>query len=337
MPAASDLDQLIATWSPRLRKAFLDAIYAIRDAAQIAVIGRMLENHDVDGALRAVRIDPLMFRDFDRSFADAFEAAGRLTSDGLPALKEPSGHQLRVMFDARNPRAEAWLRTYSSDLVTQIVDDQRQAVRQHLEAGMAAGQNPRDVALELVGRVNSATGKREGGVIGLTASQEAWARNYAAELEKGDAAALTRALRDKRFDKTVTKAIAAGQPIPADLRAKMVAAYRNRALRYRGETIGRTEAMTSLHQAQNEAVTQAVDKGQVKASAVRRIWRSAGDDRVRDTHRVLNGESVGLHDVFQSPSGARLRFPGDPQAPAAETINCRCTLSIRVDHLANVA
>lgn len=336
--SASEFDQLLATWSERLRRLFLSAFYGIKDAAQIGLITRMLENRDIDGALRAVNLDPLMFRDLDKGIGDAFEAGGRIAATEIPTLTQPSGHRLAIMFNARNPRAEAWLKDRSSTLVTQIVADQRVAIRQHLEAGMAVGQNPRDIALDLVGRISSVTGKREGGVIGLTASQEQWARNYAMELAAGDPAALTRALRDKRFDRTIAKAIKTGTPIPADLQAKMVATYRNRALKFRADTIGRTEALTSLNTAQAEAFRQGIDAGQIQQQHVRKIWRSAMDDRVRESHRVLNSESVGFNDAFVSPTGARLMHPGDTSlgATAQDVIQCRCVVQYRVDHLANV-
>jgi hypothetical protein len=62
--------------------------------------------------------------------------------------------------------------------ITEIVADQKTAVRNFLEAGLAEGANPRTTALDLVGRISGASGKREGGVIGLTSSQEGWVRNY---------------------------------------------------------------------------------------------------------------------------------------------------------------
>lgn len=332
----NSLSGLIDQWSPRLQKAFIDAIHAIRSSAQIALIVKMLENGDIAGALRAVNLDATQFYGLDKTIGDAFDAGGIYTADALPALRETTGHRLAIGFDARNPRAEAWLRQHSSNLVTAIVADQRTAIRQHLEAGMAAGENPKTVALDLVGRVNATTGKREGGVIGLTASQEIWARQYATELANGDANALTRNLRDKRFDATVRKAIDSGKPIPADLQAKMITAYRNRSLRYRAETIGRTEAMTSLHQAQHEAMQQGIDKGQVKVENITKIWHSSADNRVRETHRALNKQKVGFNAAFVSLSGAQLRFPGDPSAPAAEVINCRCYMEQRVNFFAGV-
>lgn len=94
--------------------------------------------------------------------------------------------------------------------------------------------------------------------------------------------------------------------------------------------------MASLHAAQIEAFEQAIESGGVARQNVRKVWVATRDARTRDTHRALGGESVGIDDAFVSPSGARLRFPGDPEAPAAEVANCRCTMAIRIDHLANL-
>lgn len=333
---AASIADLIETWAPRLQRAFLAAIADIADRAQVGVIARMIERGDIDGALAAVGIDPVAFRVLDATTAQAFEAGGNHTVARMPALRRLDGHRLTIRFDVRNPSAEEWLRDHSSRKVTEIVDDQRQMIRTALTAGMVAGRNPRDVTLDLVGRIDPATGKRQGGTIGLTTSQEEWVRRYADELARLDPNALTRQLRDKRFDGTVRKAIEAGKPLTADQIAKMVAAYKNRALRYRAETIGRTEAMASLHQSQEEATQQAISAGQINPVQVVEIWRTTIDGRERDTHRQMNGQTVRRGQPFISPSGARLRYPGDPRAPASEVINCRCWCEVRVDFLAEI-
>lgn len=70
-------------------------------------------------------------------------------------------------------------------------------------------------------------------------------------------------------------------------------------------------------------VTAAVSAGWEKKE-----WVSLRDDRVRDTHVALNGTVAAMKDVFTSPSGARLRWPGDPRAPMSERANCRCDLKV---------
>lgn len=57
-------------------------------------------------------------------------------------------------------------------------------------------------------------------------------------------------------------------------------------------------------------------------------WKTRLDNRVRDTHRGLEGKKTPLNTAFVSASGAKLRYPGDPKAPMAERANCRCYLRI---------
>ncbi|HXU02762.1 MAG TPA: phage minor head protein, partial [Polyangia bacterium] len=246
-----------------------------------------------------------------------------------------TGLRTVFQFNVRNPAAKHYLFERSSTKVTQIIADQRDMIRTFLAAGMEAGNNPRTMALDLVGRVNPATGRREGGHIGLTSSQEAWVRNYRDELTNLDAGALTRALRDQRFDSTIRAAIAAGEPIPDGTISAAVTNYKNRALRYRAETIARTEAMTSLHEAQSQAVDQAIADG-IDRGDIRYTWHATHDDRTRDSHAAMDLETVGEGELFVTGAGNLLEYPGDPNGPPEEVINCRCWREMRVDFLANV-
>lgn len=117
-------------------------------------------------------------------------------------------------------------------------------------------------------------------MIGLTSSQEQWLWNYEAELSsENPLSALNRKLRDARFDASVRKAAESGKPIPAALKAKMVTAYRNRALRLRAETIARKETITALHTAQDQAIEQAIASGAVDPSTVIGTWHTAHGTR----------------------------------------------------------
>lgn len=335
--AANRFDQIVDAWDPILKRAFLDSIAAMRDRAQIDQIARMLDAGRVEDAIRAVGLDPVSFRPLDKAIADAFEAGGTATANLVPITTNADGFRTIFQFGIRNPVAEAWLANHSATLVREILDDQRTMIRGHLTDAMSKGLNPRTAALDLVGRISAATGRREGGALGLTASQENWVKRYAEELASGNpAASLQRSLRDKRFDGAVRRAAKAGEPVPAEMRAKMVLAYRNRALRHRAEALARTEAMASLHQAQEESMRQALEQGAIAQSALTYAWRTARDKRVRDTHKPMDGQRVRAGELFTTGSGARLRFPGDPNGPAGETINCRCWREPQVDFLAGV-
>ena len=330
-------DELLTHYEGVIADAFRAAVADLRTAAELQRVITALAAGDLNGAMAALHIEPAAYGPLQDAITQAYIGGGTAGAATANAQTSPA---VVIRFNARNFRAEVWLRDHSSNLITRIVDDQRAAVRQALAAGMERGVNPRTSALDIVGRVNRATGQREGGIIGLTAQQEAFARNARDELASGDPAQLRKYLergrRDARFDRTIAKAIRDETPVPADIIGKATERYKARLLELRGTTIGRTEAMASLNAAKQEAYLQAVDAGQVSEADIRRVWDATGDLRTRRTHAVLDGKSAGLREPFHSPSGAFLMYPGDPSAPAAETANCRCTVNFRIDFLSNI-
>ena len=332
---------LLERYGRLVADAFMRAIDDLRRGAELQRIIASLEAGDIDAALEALHIDPEAFNEIADRFKEVHAEAGKVTAEAMPK-RRPDGTALVVRFDGRNPQAEAWLSSHSSDLITRLTTEQRDLVRASLSESMRRGVNPRQAALDIVGRVNRATGRREGGVLGLSAPQEAYVRSARDQLASSDPADLraylTRAKRDKRFDRSVTKAIREGTAVDPAIAAKAVTAYERRLLKLRGDTIGRVEAMTSLQQAKFEAYRQAVAAGKVAENTVTKVWRSASDLRVRHTHRGLNGDSARLNEPFRSPSGALLRFPMDTAlgAGADEIVNCRCDCEYRIDFLANL-
>lgn len=333
--------ELLDRYGRRIADAFLSAVQDIRARADLARITKAVERGDIEAALEALNLDAAAYGDMLDAIAQGYTEAGQITAGSMPK-RDASGLAMVIRFDGRNPAAEAWLREHSAQLVTRTIEDQRQAVRQALNRGMILGQNPRAVGLDIVGRVDRVSGKRSGGLLGLSAPQEAYLASARAELASEDPADLrhylTRARRDRRFDRSVTKAIREGRALDPAIAAKASTAYSNRLLALRGETIGRVEAMTSLQRAKRDAFAQAIESGKVAESAVRKTWRSAGDIRVRDSHRALNGDVAGFNEAFVSPSGARLLFPMDTSlgAGVSEIANCRCDCAYRIDFLANL-
>ncbi len=331
-------EALLEKHEPALRRAFLAGIDELKDGAVIREVAEALEAGDVEGALNAMRIEPEAFRELEQAYEAAFEDGGVDAADLITGTRTPNAGPLFIRFNVRNPRAENFVRDHSSTLVTRITDDQRTTIRNTMNEGLQRGRNPRTTALDIVGRIDPATQRRTGGVIGLSAPQGRAVNRARDELASGDPAQLrnylTRAARDKRFDIVVNRALRDGTPIPADQAQRAIQRYSDRLLRLRGETIARTETLSAIQSSKLEAFQQAVDSGQVSANAVRKTWNSAGDFRVRHTHTVLDGDTVGLNEQFISPSGALLSHPGD--GPPEESINCRCDMSIRIDFFANV-
>lgn len=54
-----------------------------------------------------------------------------------------------------------------------------------------------------------------------------------------------------------------------------------------------------------------------------KTWQTMKDDKVRDSHRYLDGLKVGINDRFYTDDGDSAMYPGDFDNPALN-INCRC-------------
>jgi hypothetical protein len=362
MPKASarQLEQLAQQLEPAFVKAFQDAIKQAKGRVSPEYIAVLLDRGLVDEAVEALGINDAGFAGLTEALRDAYKTGGqqgasempriRLTLDpaitggwldpvitggysSRPAAKSPA---LNASFNLRNTTAERWLQANSTRLVTGIINDQREMIRQTLVQAKAAGRGPRQTALDIVGRVGE-TGRRTGGQIGITAHQAQFVQNLRAELASGDprqmANYFTRARRDKRLDGIVKRAIAGGKSVSQADIDKIAGRYSDRLLALRGETIARTESITSLNAGRDEAYRQQIESGQLAPENVTGTWQTGGDNRVRHTHAAMQGQKRTFGQPFQSPSGALMNYPGDSSlgAPAEETVACRCTKKYQIN------
>jgi hypothetical protein len=320
------LEAQLARMEKPLRDAFLQSIADIKSTATISLIVGHLERGDLESAIAALGLRSEFLAPLDEALRAAYLEGGKAA---LAALPGPIG--VKVRFDGRNQRAEAWLISTSSQKITNILADQRAGIRDHLEQGMRKGQNPRTTALDLIGRINKSTGKREGGILGLTRKQ--MKAVDAATEELADPTKLTsylqRTRRDRRFDKLVKRYRADGKGLPVSKIIQIRERYSDRLLQLRAQTVARTESLAALNASQTEAMYQVIDNNQVPVKSVTKIWRTASDSRVRDTHAAMNGRTADLDMPF--PNG--LKHPGEEGGRASEVINCRCVVEMKVDYL----
>ena len=66
--------------------------------------------------------------------------------------------------------------------------------------------------------------------------------------------------------------------------------------------------------------------GMLQAEVEEKRWISSRDDKVRHSHEVADGQEVPIKEPFDV-GGSLLMYPGDPEGPAEEIINCRCAIS----------
>ncbi|MEV5659807.1 phage portal protein [Streptomyces flaveolus] len=108
--------------------------------------------------------------------------------------------------------------------------------------------------------------------------------------------------------------VAEGESIP-ELRARIQRVFANLS-DYRATMIARTETVGGYNQA---SFLAALDAG-----ATRKTWLATADQRTRETHRQENGNAVAMNRRFTL---TKSRWPADPSAPAAQSIQCRCALT----------
>ena len=335
MPSSA-INQLFDKVEPRIAKAFLNAIGDLNEGIDFSRLKEAIRRHNISDAIAALNLAPAAFNELTDAIAAATAEGGAAGARGLKGARNVQGHQAVIRFDVRDTQTEAIIRNHSATLVQQITNDLRDAIRLNLEEGLISGKGPLAIAREIAGYYDPKTGTRVGGSLGLTRAQEARVLNAEAELRNNPTQFLKRSLRDRRFDRTINKAVRTGEPLSEDKIVKILAKYRSDLVADRAKTIARTEAMAALHSGQREMYEQAIRDGLVGADEIEREWSASGDNRVRESHREMDGQKVGWDEPFTTPGGASLMFPGDPNGPAEEVINCRCYETIRVNFLARI-
>ncbi|UFK26760.1 head morphogenesis protein [Roseobacter phage RDJL6] len=317
LPATDPADRiwrLIDKADVRFRTALINAVNAARDQYTLAELARLIEAGNIQEALeRVAATGAIRLAD---EYAAVYTLSGQNTAEALEDML-----QVLVSFDQVNERAVFHMRQERLRFIREFTASQRNATRSALIDGIERGLNPRDQARNF--RAS----------IGLTERQQDAVRNYRRLLSEGSSEALDRRLHDKRFLPKGSKArrefLSGERPLTSAQIDKMVERYNERFIKYRSEVIGRTEALRAVHSGNEEMYRQAIDAGQVTVQQLERTWVTARDGRVRDTHSMLGGEKRGIDEVWETPNGS-LRYPGDPDAPPEETVQCRCSLATRI-------
>lgn len=285
--------------------AFARVVEAVQGSVTLKELADLLENRGVDAVADRLLADPSLFSPLTEAMHVGLLATTQHVLAGMPK-------QFVVSFDAYNPRAVTAMRAEGGRLVQQVSQGVKDMVREVSAQGLVLGDNPRTTARIIRGS------------IGLTASQRQAVSNYRKLLMSGDPDALERALRDKRYDKTVRAWLDGVRNIDADKVDDMVARYEARYVKYRAETIARNEAMAALTKGNRLAWEEVFAAGKADRSQMRRFWHVARDERVCDLCRPIpraNLKGVAFDEPFQTPIGPLL----DPLVH----VQCRCVVFVR--------
>jgi len=251
----------------KVKKAFLLVVAATQDKVVIAEMARALEN----GNLASVEnmIDWAAFGAGVAVVKDAFreivEEAGSASAKNLSKRLN-----ITMSFDLLNPRAVEFINQHTGELITQVTEESRRAIRNIIRQAFEEGGHPYEQAKKIIQH------------IGLTERQSRAVENF----------------RRRQLEAGVSKA-------EADKRAE---AYAKRLLRDRAERIARTETMMASNAGQHLAWLDAKDKGLLPANFMKE-YITTPDDRRCPQCLEIDGRRKPIDAPFDTPFGPRMYPP----------------------------
>ena len=236
---------------------------AVREFGRnITAVADALAMGHVDRVLTMLPTEPWL----EAQEALAAELLGELLDAGsrvtLPAIEKA---RLEYSFDRGRPESSQWARQAAGGLITQVVSEQRNVVRDVVAAAALGEFDWGDVARQVQGS------------IGLTTQQAGWVANhydraYASALRSGMSAAQARARARDSADR-----------------------YQTAVHRYRANTIARTETMRAASEGRMEAWNQGLAEGFISP-----LWRKqwVAEANACEICRGVDGKKIGIKESF---------------------------------------
>lgn len=239
------------------------------------------------------------------------------------------------MIRFRDRVAENWLRSKSKaspDGANAPIDAELYRI---VADGFERGDNPRKVGLELAGRVNPETGKRENGLITLDKLEEKIIIDFENFLNIPSEEYFKFELRNRKFDRSMRRHIRENTNPSSERIKKLVNEFEAKLIKQKADNFAQSLMLAALNRSNFISIKEATFRNNRNPLAITRVWESCGDDKVRESHRALDGQKVaGFEDCFISPiTGAKMLYPGDQShgAPDAEIRGCRCSIRYEID------
>ena len=350
---------LIRRAGPSVERAWVRTIRLNATRADIQLLENALGTARFDLVLDMLGFTPEGFAPLSSEITDNYRRFGGIIADSFRQIDRVAP---RRSFDHMTPEAIRYIEQNHLDTVRLLRDDADNALQYVLVDGTARNQTRQEMALRVAGRINRRTGFREGGLVWLNRPQMDWVESLEAQLNDGSERALkhvlTRANLSDGNKRVIWDAILDQRPLTQEEIAKIVIGYTNRSHLQRGKTIADTELHWAWEAAAEEAVRQRLARGgDLEGRSVLKVWNAKLDEKTRDSHVSMHGETVpfGLpfivggsqirrEDLGQdgprlpiddparrretevTGGGYPAQAPGDWSLPPQERINCRCSV-----------
>lgn len=247
---------------PEMAEALRAGVIRFGNSLTIESLIHAFEQGSLSGVMEDIDFDALRIelKVIDDLTVKAIEKTAEHSVKHLPSITRPA-----FVFNPRNPRIARYIRTVTAEMVTEINDQNKLAIRQSVRDSMNRGLPPRKMA-KLIPRT-----------VGLN-ERQATARD--------------------RLRASLTE-----QGLPPGRVETQVTAYEKRALKYRMDMIARTESINAVNHGQLETWDQAADQELLDKSVAEKGWVLTPDDRACKFCRSLNGTAVPLDQKFQDTFG----------------------------------
>lgn len=281
----------VAGLQPDVAASLLRAFAIIRENMTEAELARAIQAGRFDQFIRENLSQQVLDRAFipyRHKIRHTVERGFQYATRDLPKGGKVDG-VIGVAFDYLSPNVVVAIRQLDTKVIQTLSVEIRDTVRAYVENGIRDGKNPRVIARDLRA------------VIGMSPTQVENAAKYRAKLE-------------------------AQGKLPEAKIDKAVAAYEKKAVALNAETNARTATLDAFKQGQKLSWDDAIARGIVDVDTMTKTWVTVGDDRVRDSHLAMQGETV----PYNSP------YSNGQQVPGEDEYNCRCVSRYAVARQSNI-
>ena len=267
-----------------IMNALIEAVDRIASATTRFAVQQALDRLDIQAAIDAIRWDvgdTFLKSILPREIRDAYELAAEQTVARLDKIG------VSYSFNLTNPRAPEFARAHAAELIAEFQASSKDGIARLIERAFTEG-----IPVNKLSRLIVEDG------IGLTERQARAVLNFRRRLERNTELDLTDAALNAKVDR-----------------------YAAGLLRYRSETIARTEVIRASREGTQEAWRQAIDEGLIDTGRYGQMWDAVEDSRQADDDVCpdLNGQIVPFGGQFVIDGEA---YDGPPAHP-----NCRCSLT----------
>jgi hypothetical protein len=287
-------------FSPEVATAWTQALTRFKGGIDESLLRSALAAKSVsqiEAAVSATRFGQMM-----KGLEDPLTRTAQATGQASASVLKANG--LAMQFNAVDPNVVLFARDQSAQLVVDITDDTREAIRTVVALGAQEGLTVPSQARAI----------RE--VIGLPPNQLQTPFNFERELRSLDSAATRRRL--SAVDKAQIRSRIKSGNMPESFISKMRAKYTKSLVNRRSLNIARTETIRSANFGQQQSWVQGMQQGVIPKNS-RRFWIVTPDERLSPAHsRIpgMNPQGRGMVEPFFTPDGVVMYPPSRP--------NCRC-------------